>query len=256
MPQHTFYPASWMDVILPEGIQIPSSTLISGEGGSGKPLIGFTFISSWLKQGGNVIFILTSTGKDFAAQTFSRVYNLDISTYKDQLRFIQLDPDRDIRAAPSGFPEWDAPARVNLVNPDNWDKALYQAEAEFREHQGPGTMVFGAALNLMLFSPTYGEKVLQKMQQLTGEDKNRTYLFTVSTSALADKIKVLEEAADNLMFTRNKKPMKLLLQITRIKDKPFAAREVEVPLSQQDLNTIKELAENSRGNLIPRISRI
>ncbi len=31
----------WLDELLPEGILIPSSTLISGPGGTGKPLVEF-----------------------------------------------------------------------------------------------------------------------------------------------------------------------------------------------------------------------
>ena len=45
----------WLDNLLPEGITIPSSTLISGPGGTGKPLVGFAFLSAWLKGGGSVI---------------------------------------------------------------------------------------------------------------------------------------------------------------------------------------------------------
>lgn len=38
----------WLDKVMPEGLLIPSSTLISGPGGTGKPLIAFAFISSCL----------------------------------------------------------------------------------------------------------------------------------------------------------------------------------------------------------------
>ncbi len=40
----------WLDQIIPEGIIVPSSTIISGPGGSGKPIIGSLLASSWLKQ--------------------------------------------------------------------------------------------------------------------------------------------------------------------------------------------------------------
>lgn len=250
------YDSEWLNHLLPQGMVVPSSTLISGEGGSGKPLIGFTIISSWLKQGGNVIFLLTSTGKDFVDQTFREVYGLNIGDFKKQLRFVQLDPDMPVNAEPTPFDSWSTPSRVNLVNPENWDKAIAQAEKQWKGSDGPGTLVFGAALNLMLFSKTYGDAVLDKFEKMTRDDKTRSYLFTVSTSALADKIEVLEKAADNLMFTRNEKPMKLFLRIERMKAKPFDDNEVEVPLSQQDLQTIKKLAEGSRSNLIPKIRKI
>jgi len=56
----------WLNEMLPEGLPYPTSTLISGPGGSGKPLIDFAFVHDWLKAGGNVIFIpLQYPGKCF-----------------------------------------------------------------------------------------------------------------------------------------------------------------------------------------------
>jgi len=43
----------WLQKILPEGLVYPSSTLISGPGGSGKPLVEYAFVASWLKAGGS-----------------------------------------------------------------------------------------------------------------------------------------------------------------------------------------------------------
>ena len=63
----------WFDGLIPEGLAIPSSTLVSGAGGSGKPLVGFLLVSSWLKKGGNLIFILTSTGRDFVEKAMKRL---------------------------------------------------------------------------------------------------------------------------------------------------------------------------------------
>lgn len=42
----------WLRKLLPEGFPYPSSTLISGPGGTGKPLVVFAFVASWLKAGG------------------------------------------------------------------------------------------------------------------------------------------------------------------------------------------------------------
>ncbi len=47
----------WLDRLMPEGIPIPSSTVISGPGGSGKPLIGLAVVASWLRQGGKVVLV-------------------------------------------------------------------------------------------------------------------------------------------------------------------------------------------------------
>lgn len=37
----------WLNELLPEGISIPSSTLISGPGGTGKPLVEFAFVAAF-----------------------------------------------------------------------------------------------------------------------------------------------------------------------------------------------------------------
>ncbi len=41
----------WLDDLLPEGILVPSSTLICGPGGTGKPLVEFAFVDAWLRAG-------------------------------------------------------------------------------------------------------------------------------------------------------------------------------------------------------------
>jgi archaellum biogenesis ATPase FlaH len=44
----------WLQEALPEDFPCPSSTLISGPGGTGKPLVEFAFVSSWLTSDGAV----------------------------------------------------------------------------------------------------------------------------------------------------------------------------------------------------------
>jgi len=66
----------WIDELLPGGFPTNTSTLVSGSGGSGKPLIGYIFAPKWLKNNGNVAFLLTST---------------TVKYLKNSL-FIELDP--------------------------------------------------------------------------------------------------------------------------------------------------------------------
>lgn len=245
----------WFDKLVPEGLPVPSSTLVSGEGGSGKPLVGFSIVSSWLEKGGSLIFVLSSTGEDFVEQAMKKIYNIDLGDYKDSLEFVQFDPNLD-PTVDSIEDSGEGPVKANLVNPEVWDEAIRIASERFGRKSELGTLVFASALNLLLFSKTYGESILERLKEITKEDKTKTYLFTVSTSAYREKIKVLEDAADNLMFTRTEKPMRLFLKITRMKDVDFSKEEIEVPLKTEDLRTIKSLAEESRTNLIPIISKI
>ncbi|MEA3458412.1 MAG: hypothetical protein U9R20_06085 [Thermodesulfobacteriota bacterium] len=245
----------WWNELLPEGLPYPTSTLISGPGGSGKPLVGFSVVYSWLKEGGSLIFILTNTGKDFVEKAMKEIYNIKIEDYKENLVFIEFDPSIDPSIS-SIEKSGEKPIKANLVNPKVWDEAIKIASSQIKQKTELGTLVFASALNLPLFSRTYGESILKKLGEIIKEDKTKTYLFTVSTSAYKEKIRTLEDAADNLLFTRNEKPMKLLLRITRMKDVSFSKREIKVPLKTEDLLTIKNLAEESRTDLIPIISKI
>ena len=97
---------------------------------------------------------------------------------------------------------------------------------------------------------------MNKLKNVLQHDKSRTYAFAVSTSALADEIKVLENVADNLMFTRMEKPMKLILKIDRMKGVEFSKKEKEVPISEEMLKEINEIAESTRKTRIPEIRKI
>lgn len=145
--------------------------------------------------------------------------------------------------------------KANLLKPEVWDETINSAESMFNK-TGPGTMVFGSALNLLLFSKTYKDSMLNKLKNALQQDKSRTYAFAVSTSILADEIKILEDAADNLMCTRIEKPMKLLLKIDRMKGVGFSGKESQVPISEEMLKEINEIAEITRKTRIPEIKKI
>jgi len=48
---------SWLDRLMPEGLPLNTATLLSGPGGSGKPLIGDNFIATWLRNGGSAVLM-------------------------------------------------------------------------------------------------------------------------------------------------------------------------------------------------------
>jgi len=77
---------SWIDDVIPEGLPLKSTTVITGPGGSGKPLIGETFVAAWLKKGGSVIFMsLQYPGSEFVAESIKSVTGLDINDYKEKM---------------------------------------------------------------------------------------------------------------------------------------------------------------------------
>jgi len=243
---------NWFDDLLPEGLPIPSTLLLSGPGGSGKPLIGNVIVASWLRQGGSVVFMsLQYPDHTFIKSSLSRVAGLDLDAYQDRVATIELD------ATITDMTEIGSRRfKANVVKPSVWDAALEQA-CSLLPNQGPGILIFISALNLLLFSPTYGEDILDKMMETTRKETGYTYLFSASTTAKADAIAKLEDAVDHLIVTRStKSPFQLYMEIKRIHQAPFSGEEIQVPFSAQDLNDVKEIADHSRKRVIPEVRKL
>ncbi len=243
----------WLNRLLPEGLLIGTSTLISGPGGSGKPLIGDAFAASWLREGGSVIFMsLQYPSPDFVYASMKNVAGLDLNDYQDRIAFIALDATIEGLEPPEG-----RRFRANVVKPEIWDAALKQAEGMV-PNQGPGILVFASAINLLLFSPTYGRAILDKIKAtMTTEKAGRTYLFSASTTAKREEIAELEAVADNLFLTHStKEPFRLFLRIVRAKGVPFVDEEIEVPIPPGVLNEVKAVADHSRKRVIPQVSKL
>jgi archaellum biogenesis ATPase FlaH len=242
----------WLSELIPEGLPFPTSTLISGPGGSGKPLIGLAFVTNWLKSGGNVIFIpLQYPEINFINTSLHLLYNLSLDGYPKKVAYIQFNYD---------LASWrkmnENTIEANLLKPTIWEKAVNEAENILVHENNLGTLVFASALNLLLFSHTYKETILDKLEKLLKEDKKKTYIFSVSTSAFQKDIKRWENAADNLMFVRMEKPMKLYLKIKKLSNKKVPSREVHVPIKKEILEGIKEVAESVRMRDIPNLQKI
>jgi KaiC/GvpD/RAD55 family RecA-like ATPase len=242
----------WLKKLIPNGFPPHTSTLITGPGGSGKPLIGNMIAAAWLRQGGSVVFMsLQYPSHEFIISGLRKVANLELSEYENRSAFIELD------AALKGIVTvTNRHLKANLVIPDIWDSAIGQASSMVPD-EGPGILVFGSALNLLLFSPTYATEVLTRMKRTVEEDKRRTYLFSVSTTAKEDMIAELEACADNLIISRSlKNPFRLFMQIVRMKNTDFISDEVEIPFMPETLEEVKEIADHSRKRVIPLISKI
>ena len=241
----------WLKKLLPEGFPYPTSTLISGPGGTGKPLVEFAFVASWLKFGGSIVGIsLQYPAMELVKTAMDKLYNLDLKNYPGKIVFIQFDPHIDTYEELEGNV-----LKANLLKPKVWNNVIKIAN-NMIEKSDLGTLVFGSALNLLLFSPTYKNDAIENLMNIIKNDKSKTYLFSVSTSAFADEIKLWEEAADNLMYTRMEKPMRLFFKIIKMKEVKFSREEMQVPISKEMLGEIKETAEATRERIIPEIMNI
>lgn len=244
--------ADWLDQLLPEGLPFPSSTLLTGPGGSGKPLVGNYIAATWLRQSGSVIFMsLQYPDHSFIISSLARITQLTLEDYKDKTAFIELDVHLDGMKKQTG-----RSFRANVVNPQVWDEALYHA-CEMVPDEGPGILVFGSALNLLLFSPTYEQKILEKMKKTLQDTSTCSYLFSTSSTAKRKEIAELEALADNLISVRNDRgTKKILLKIERIKAVKFISDEIEAPFTPETLQELKRIADQSRKRVIPLVSKI
>ncbi len=243
---------AWFDKLIPDGFPTHTSTLIGGPGGSGKPLIGDAIVSAWLRQGGSVVFMsLQYPRRDFIFASLKAVAQLNLADYADRTAFIELDATIEGLEAPvgNGF-------KANLVKPDIWGKAIEQACAMLPD-EGPGILVFGSALNLLLFSPTYSAETVEEMRRTLAEDKRRTYIFSASNKPKATEIARLEKAADNVIMSHKAQDAFILfMNIKRMKGVPFVSDEIQVPIPPEALQEMKEIAHHSRQRVIPLISKI
>ena len=241
----------WLEKLLPEGFPYPSSTLISGPGGTGKPLVELAFVAAWLKSGGSMIGIpLQYPTMEFVETTMSKLYNIKLKNYQRKTAMIQFEPHIDeYKNMGNNI------LKANLLKPSVWNKVIRIAD-NIIEKSDLGTMVFGSTLNLLLFSPTYKDSIIRNLEDVIKNDKSKTYIFSVSTSAFADEIKLWEKAADNLMFTRMEKPMRLFFKITKMKGVNFSRDEMNIPISKEALMDIKDIAEATRKRIIPEIMKI
>ena len=242
----------WIDSVIPEGLPLKSTTIITGPGGSGKPLIGETFVSAWLREKGSVVFMsLQYPSTEFISESIKSVTGLDISDYNNRIIFLQLNTEiNDLREAGKNIIE------ANLVKPKVWDEAINLASSKLPD-EGPGILIFGSALNLLLFSSNYGSRILEKIKNTILSNTNKTYMFLVSTTAKEKEISQIENVADNVLTSRSeKKPFRLFMKVLKMKNISYKSTEVQVPISPEILMHIKKIADYSRAKIIPAISKI
>ncbi len=237
----------WLDKLMPQGLPIPSSNLISGPAGAGKPLIGAMFADAWLKKGGNLIHLLINFKRSYG-ENLLRHFDPSLRGSEKRCVFIEFDPLMDTmeKRAPMAL-------KANLLKPEVFDEAL-QTAASMLPDSDLGTLLYGSAMNMLLFSATYGQVVHQKILNLLQSGQNT--MFTISNNILEEQIDAWEKAADNVFYTHGTGIMHLAFRIVKMKNTRFSDEEVQIPLSEDELYSIRTEAERARMNLIPIIRKI
>jgi len=242
----------WLNKALPEGLPVPSSTVLIGPLEAGKPIIAQAFVSSWLKEGGGVVSApLQFPDSRLFSEDLKQFYNLDIEDYEDKFIHVRLDVSIDSIEVINKNK-----IKANLVKPDNWDRVIEIANKVIRPGK-PGLMFFISALNLPLFSKTYSDSLMNKFRQLLSDNKFITYMICISTSMLKEKAEKIGEMADNEMeayFSRQ--PKKLIFEIKRMKDTKFLKGELEAPFSSEMLRKASERAKEFRFAPVKELKEI
>ncbi len=237
----------WMQQLLPDGIPFPSSTIITGPGGAGKPLISAMLSDAWLKQGGTLVHLLINFDQTYSEKLLMN-FEKDLDTYSDNIVYVEFDPEMDgVKKSSKNM------IRANLLKAENFDAAIKQAK-EILPKSDLGPLVYGSALNMLLFSPTYGSGIHQKIVGLLQSKDN--YLFTIANNTFEEQVSVWETVADNLFFTHGTGIMHLGFKILRMREGRFYKDEIKVPLTEDELRNIRSEADTSRKHLIPMIRKI
>ena len=245
----------WFDAIVPSGIPVPASIIISGPSGTGKPFVGLALTGSWLEQGGRVIFIpIHAAYPPLFAGGLNSMHGLSLAEHPGSHFFILFDTQMDPRQDNVEVAGSDA-IRCNLLNPKVWREALSMACAAM-DGDGP-ILVFASALNVLFMSPSYGEQFFFMLLDTIRNTGGRTYLLAISSSILRKKSIILEQAADHLFLmqrvARDKQPR---LRAARVRGANFSVDPVPVPFEPELIRKLKGEAVASRRMLIPTVGKL
>ena len=242
----------WADNLFPNGIHFPSSTIISGRGGSGKPLVQLSFVAEWLRKGGKAIGIpLQYPDSTFLKSSLWKLNNIDVNQFQNQIKFVQFDPEIENIQEPDN-----EILKVNLLKSEMWDEMLNKIPEKLNTNADENILIFGSALNLLLFAPKYKQEIVEKIKNLINNNHNFTFLFTVSNNVMGEDIAVWENAADNLLFTEMTKDKHLFIYAERINNKNIQSDKYGINIQPQTLDEIKGVAEKNRKSLIPKLTKL
>jgi KaiC/GvpD/RAD55 family RecA-like ATPase len=248
-----YFEREWLKDLLFDGWGYEKPILVSGPGGSGKPLIGNFFADEWLRKGGSVIFMTASTSIETHRRMMKHL-SCDVEKYEaeEKVFYIELAPEIENVEEISGNS-----IKANYVKPEVWDEAIDFAGKSIKKGGELGTLITSASLNLLFFSKSYGEKMYEKLMSLVkGEDKEHFYVLTLNSDAYKNWARDLEEAAYNLLVSGMNEEMKLTLKVVKMHNVRFQEEEVIVPLTKDVVMEIKKEAESGRTNLIPLIRKL
>lgn len=237
----------WFADLMPDGICIPTSTIISGPAGAGKELISSMIAASWLIRGGALIHILTNFDRGHAEKLLS-YYNVSSNDSAGRIVYIAFDPCiKDIEKIS------DDEFRANLLKTDVFEATIEKAQ-NILPQSDLGILTYMTALNMPLYSNTYSDDIFNKYLAMA-RDRRQT-LFSFSSNIFADKMHKIENAADNLIYVHGTGVVRLSLKIMKMKDVSFVRDEIQAPLNEELISMHLQTIQKMRQTLVPIIRKI
>jgi len=118
-------------------------------------------------------------------------------------------------------------------------------------------LVYAVAVNLLLFSHSFGSQTFETLLDTVRHPGSWTYLIAISSSILLKMGLMIEQAADHLfVMQRLPRQRNVYLRAQRVRGAAFFSRAVPVPAQPDYLEDLKNEAVASRRILIPVVSKI
>lgn len=227
----------WLNDVLPEGFPYPSSTVLKGPMGAGKPIIAEAFIASWLKEGGKLISMpLQFPYPAFSQENMKALYGVDLNDYANQIVFVSFNPTSQV-VEKNGENQ----LRANLVEPGQWHQVITHARALLGNTGN--IMLFATAINLPLVSDRKSADVIATIQNLFHADNKLTFLFALSTSMVDERADKISKAADNVIEGDLTQDHYLRFRILRMKGAAYHTNKQKVPFAPNLLVEAEERAK-------------
>jgi len=237
----------WIDDLMPEDINIPSTTVVIGPAGAAKSIVSSMIAASWLKQGGSLIHVLTNFKRDHAESLLS-YSNVNPVETKGKIVYINFDPQIKNYIQTSDYE-----FRANLLKPEIINKVLNKSN-KILSDLNTDILTYMTALNMLLFSKMYIKNVLATYHAKI--NKNSFNLFTFSDNVFADEMNEIREKADNIFYVQGTGIMHLSLQLQKINGNIISINEIETPFTENQINKHLLEIQIHRQELIPIIKRI
>lgn len=228
-----------LDKLFPEGIEVPNFTLIGGPGGSGKPLLSFIYVMDWLKYGGKVIYVATSTSPEFVRKTTALLKLGDISSFerKRQIGFLNVrHSERQIS---------ETEIQAYMADPEVFRSKI--SEFDKRLSGDFGTMLAIPALNLLFMNRETREELFQIVLDFINKRKEMTFVFTINEDVFRNMSDQLKRESDIFMETfMEQKKIAVLVKKATV---PFSHDKVLIDFGPEVLMKVKEEADARRKKI-------